>query len=98
MSIIRTMLLSFVCASPLLADDDGWVTIFDGKSFDGWKASENTGSWKVADGAFIAHGPRSHLFYVGDDVPFKNFEFKCDVMTLLSRSMTRSRQVVCTRL
>ncbi len=71
----------------LLADDgekskdDGWKTIFDGKSFKGWKASENKKSWKVEEGAFVCHGDRSHLFYVGEKEPFVNFEFKADVMT-----------------
>jgi hypothetical protein len=63
------------------ADEDGWQTIFDGKTMKGWKASENKDSWSIADGAIVCHGPRSHLFYVGDDKPFTNFEFKCDVMT-----------------
>ncbi|MFP6648500.1 MAG: family 16 glycoside hydrolase, partial [Pirellulaceae bacterium] len=44
---------------------DGWVTIFDGKSFDGWKANENADSWKIEDGSFVCEGPRSHLFYTG---------------------------------
>ena len=61
--------------------DDGWVTIFDGKSFAGWKASENVDSWKIEDGAFVCNGPRSHLFYTGADEPFVNFEFKAEVMT-----------------
>lgn len=61
--------------------DEGWVELFDGKSLAGWKASENKDSWKVEDGAIVCHGPRSHLFYVGDDKPFKNFEFQCEVKT-----------------
>jgi hypothetical protein len=74
--------------SPLLAedkeakkDDDGWVTIFDGKSLDGWKINENKESWKLEDGALVANGNRSHAFYVGDDKPFKNFELKVEVQT-----------------
>ena len=65
-----------------LADkkDDGFVTISNGKDFKGWKASENKDSWSMEDGAFVAHGPRSHLFYQADK-PFKNFELKVDVMT-----------------
>ena len=63
------------------AADDGWTTLFDGKSLKGWKANENQDSWKVADGALVCAGPRSHLFYTGDDKPFVNFEFKADVMT-----------------
>jgi len=33
------------------------------------------------DGAFVTSGERSHLYYVGDAKPFKNFELKVDVMT-----------------
>jgi hypothetical protein len=60
----------------------GFVSLMDGKSFHGWKlANENTNSWTVKDGVFIAHGEPSHLFYVGDEKPFKNFELKVEVMT-----------------
>ncbi len=62
-------------------NEDGWTTMFDGKSLKGWKISENPDSWKVEDGAIVSNGPRSHLFYVGDEKPFKNFEFQADVMT-----------------
>ncbi len=62
--------------------DDGFTPLFDGKSFTGWKlADENKDTWKVEDGAFVAHGNRCHLFYVGDLAPFKNFHLKVDVMT-----------------
>jgi len=61
----------------------GWTPLFDGKSLEGWKASENKDTFTVRDGMIIAHGPRSHLFYVGpvNDANFTNFEFKADVMT-----------------
>jgi hypothetical protein len=62
-------------------DAQGWVTLWDGKTLEGWKASENPSSWKIEDGALVCHGPRSHLFYVGDEKPFKNFEFQCEVKT-----------------
>lgn len=62
--------------------EKGFVTIFDGKSFNGWKFSEpEKNSWKIEDGAFVAHGPRSHLYYIGDPKPFVNFELRIDVMT-----------------
>ena len=61
---------------------DEWVSLFDGESFSGWKvAAENPDTWKVEDGKLVCHGARSHLFYVGDDRPFVNFEFKADIMT-----------------
>ncbi len=62
--------------------DDGWKTILDGKSFDGWKINESKDSWRLEDGAVVSNGDRSHLFYVGDDKPFVNFELKAEVMTM----------------
>jgi hypothetical protein len=60
-----------------------WQSLFDGKTLTGWKASENKDTFTVKDGMIVAHGPRSHLFYVGPagNATFKNFEFKADVMT-----------------
>jgi hypothetical protein len=87
---MRIVALSFAAAlfaAPLVAADkapdaDGFVTIFDGKSLDGWKkATENEGSIQLKEGAIVANGPRCHLFYVGDEKPFKNFHFVCEVMT-----------------
>jgi len=60
-----------------------WISLFDGKTLNGWQASENKASWKIEDGAFVTKGPRSHLFYIGEknNHQFKNFEFKTDVKT-----------------
>ncbi len=58
-----------------------WQVLFDGSSMDGWRASENSESWVLEDGALVTNGPRSHLFYVGDSgaASFKNFEFRAEV-------------------
>jgi hypothetical protein len=63
--------------------NDGWISLFDGKSLDGWRASENQGTFTVLDSMIVVHGKRSHLFYVGpvNDAVFTNFEFKADVKT-----------------
>ena len=62
--------------------EDGFVPLMDGKTFDGWKtAKENTATWKVEDGTFVAHGERCHLYYVGDLAPFTNFVLRAEVMT-----------------
>jgi hypothetical protein len=60
-----------------------WQSLFDGKTLIGWKASENKDTFTVKDGMIVAHGPRSHLFYIGpvNNADFKNFEFKAEVMT-----------------
>ena len=61
--------------------EKGFTRLDDGKSFEGWKMSENEDSWAIEDGAFRARGNRSHLFYMGDKKPFVNFELKVDVLT-----------------
>ena len=58
-----------------------WKELFDGKTFEGWKLNEHKESWSIEDGKLVCDGERSHLFYVGDDKPFTNFEFECEVMT-----------------
>ncbi len=54
-----------------------WIELFNGKDLSGWKASEN-GDFRVEDGAIVVRGKRAHLF---TEKEFKNFEFKCEVMT-----------------
>ena len=61
----------------------GWQLLFDGKSLENWRASDQPGSFSVKDGAIVVRGPRSHLFYTGpvQQQEFRNFELKVDVMT-----------------
>jgi hypothetical protein len=62
----------------------GWISLFDGKTFNGWKASEAPGSFRIEDGHIVVAGPRSHLYYDGElqNHNFKNFEFRAQVMTM----------------
>ncbi len=78
---LSLLLIAVAAVRTYAADDEGWISMFDGKSLDGWKINEKPESWKVADGAIVAHGERSHMFYVGQDEPFVNFEFQAEVMT-----------------
>lgn len=83
---MKTILtLALFCSISLVraADsEEGFVKIMDGKTFNGWKIGDEAAkSWKIEDGAFVTQGSRSHLFYVGDEKPFKDFELKVDVMT-----------------
>jgi opacity protein-like surface antigen len=61
----------------------GWQSLFDGKTLEGWRASEAPGSFNVRDGAIVVRGPRSHLFYVGpvERHDFRDFELQLEVMT-----------------
>jgi hypothetical protein len=76
--------LVIVCLQHSYAQSgDGWISLFDGKTLNGWKASENPSTFTVKDGAIVVFGERAHLFYEGavKDHNFKNFEFKVKVMT-----------------
>lgn len=72
-------------ASPAFSEEteEGFKSLFDGKSMDGWKVSENKESFKIEDGAIVAEGPRAHAFYVGEvgGAKFKNFELRLESMT-----------------
>ncbi len=83
-TFLTTFVLVSIAATRLGAaeSEEGFVKIFDGKTFNGWKkATEHPETWKIEDGALVTRGERCHLFYVGEEKPFKNFEFKADVMT-----------------
>ncbi|MBO9572738.1 MAG: DUF1080 domain-containing protein [Chitinophagaceae bacterium] len=79
---IASVMLS--CTGQKKSTDSGWVSLFDGKSFDGWKVGDNAGTFSIENGAIKVNGPVAHLFYVGPfhNHDFTNFEFKADVMTL----------------
>lgn len=67
-----------MAAAPLVAADDPWIPLFNGKDMEGWRPSENKASWKVRDGQLSPEGPRSHLFYTGRE--FKNFELEVEAL------------------
>jgi hypothetical protein len=67
--------------------DEGWTALFDGKTLEGWKASDDPASFTVEKGQIVVNakgGQPSHLFYVGpvQNHEFKNFELKLDIMTM----------------
>jgi len=58
--------VSFLLLGSLAAADEGWTSLFDGRSLAGWKASENrlrSVSWTDD----CLRWPRAHLFYGGPD-------------------------------
>lgn len=80
----KLFLILTICLFTFSATAQGdWISLFDGKSLDGWKVSENPASFSVEDGILKVDGNRAHLFYNGPiaNHDFKNFEFKADVMT-----------------
>ena len=58
---------------------DGWVSIFNGTTLEGWKVNEpgGSGNFKVENGAIVGTGGKNHLYYMGEQ--YQNFELKIDV-------------------
>ena len=83
---ISTLIVLFCCCSGTsqLQKNDGWVSLFDGKSLNGWTANRNSGTFRVENGVIVVDGKQSHLFYSGDVMnhDFKDFEFSAEVMTV----------------
>src|SRR5258708_2020554 len=65
-----------LCAASAFAQD-GWKSMFDGKTLDGWKANENPQSWSAKNGEIVGDGPASHLFWMVEEC--ENCEFQADV-------------------
>lgn len=71
------------CTGPKSLKSDGWIPLFDGKTFNGWKVGENADAFSIDSGVIKVNGKVAHLFYMGDvsNHNFKNFHFKADVLT-----------------
>lgn len=68
--------------------EEGFVSLFDGKTFDGWKIGQNADVFQVRDGMIVMECPATthqpaHLYYDGpvNQHDFKNFDLRVDVMT-----------------
>lgn len=83
--LLSKLLLFAALVVPLSAaePEEGFVSLFDGKTLDGWKVNESPAAFSIEDGAIKANGARCHLFYEGkvNGAKFKDFELRLDVMT-----------------
>jgi len=73
-SLLACLLLVGLAAIPGLGADQGWISMFNGKDLDGWKANERPESWTAKDGAIVGDGEASHLFWMKEECG--NCEFK----------------------
>lgn len=80
--VALTVFLSLVALSTQ-AQKKGWISLFDGKTLNGWKVGEHPSTFTVGDSGIVVFGERAHLFYEGpvNNHNFKNFELKVKVMT-----------------
>lgn len=84
-SFLGVVFLALAAASAPAAEE-GFVSLFNGRSFDGWKVGKNADAFKIQDGMIVVNGKVAHLFYEGPvaNHDFKNFIFKAEVMTFPS--------------
>jgi hypothetical protein len=94
--VISIVLLAVICLVPAMAQKnntltkkeikEGWVLLFDGKNFDGWRkcnSTEMASNWTIDDEAMkVARGQRAGRGEGGDILfgnrKFKNFELSID--------------------
>jgi hypothetical protein len=73
-------MLVFCCAALAVAEDDGWVSLFDGESLEGWTQRNGKATYRVEDGAIVGktakNSPNSFLC---SDQPYCDFELIFEV-------------------
>ena len=63
--------------------EPGFISLFNGKDFTGWKIGPAADTFTIEDGAMVTRGATSHAYYDGSirNHSFRNFELKVDIMT-----------------
>jgi hypothetical protein len=80
-SLLILLAVLFPISMQTRGSEAGFVQLFNGKDFTGWKIS-NPASFTIENGAIVAHGTPGHAYYAGPvGTTFRNFELKVDVMT-----------------
>ncbi|MEK7952821.1 3-keto-disaccharide hydrolase [Luteolibacter soli] len=82
-ALMASALVLTASAADQEKDEKGFVSLFDGKTLDGWKVGGDQKAIRVEDGAIVANGNCTHAYYMGKDgkARFKDFELRADIMT-----------------
>jgi len=75
------MLGCLACAATVLAaDEEGWVTLFDGKTLRGWKQVSGTAFFEVIDGAIVGTTRLNSLnSFLATDETYRDFVLEFEV-------------------
>ena len=75
-----SVLFFMLCAFIAIAGDNGWISLFNGKTLDGWIQKNGTATYRVEDGAIIGQttkgSPNSFLCTVKE---YGDFELEFEV-------------------
>ena len=76
--VIPVTALLFSSTTGLADDDARWISLFDGKTMDGWeKVGKEESVWEVKDGSLCGSGPASMV--VCTKGPYKNFRYHAEI-------------------
>jgi Domain of Unknown Function (DUF1080) len=77
--LLFTFLFFSTClVEALPAQDSAWISLFDGKSLNGWeKVGKEDSQWEVKDGALTGSGTQSML--VCTNKSYKNFRYRAEI-------------------
>lgn len=81
-SILKTSSLLLTLA--MLAACDSSVSLFDGKSMEGWTCDpvEQDGDWKAVDGVLLGENPSEKASIIWTTTTFRDFEVECEYICL----------------
>jgi len=77
--------IAFLFVIALLASAcDSSVSLFDGKSLDGWECDpvEQTADWKAVDGELLGENPTEKGSIIWTTTAYRDFEVECEYITL----------------
>jgi hypothetical protein len=77
------LLLAAPAAIHSFADDSAdWISLFDGRTLQGWKPTGHSEAFSVANGQIAVGGSRAFLFYSGPahGADFRNFAFSAEAL------------------
>ena len=76
--LTASVLVASLLTSDANAENKKWISLFDGKTIEGWEKVGNEQSvWEVKDGALCGSGAAS--MFVCTTGPYKNFRYRAEI-------------------
>ena len=75
--ILTFAFLILLAVRAAAAEDSKWVSLFDGRTMNGWETVGQDSVWEVSNGAMTGSGKPSML--VCTRGPYKNFRYRAEV-------------------
>jgi 3-keto-disaccharide hydrolase len=71
--------LTLAPAAAFAQNEQGFTSLFDGKTLDGWRIHEGrSGAFYVNDGSIVVHQSSGYPTWLGTENVYENFDFRCE--------------------